>query len=263
MSGMTGRGRSSHRARVRETRRACLLAAAWLVMSGGIALAGVAVELEAGAVTFSRNDTRIPGNTGTRFNMLDLTGTGMSPYFRLYATYDFNERHALRLTFAPLTVSGTGVFEEEVSFDGVAFAADTDTKGSYTFNTYRLTYRWLWHTSERWRSGVGMAVLIRDAQISLEQGGQRASTYDLGLVPLLHFYAAYLLNDNTSAILDMEGAWAPQGRAVDMALKVQRDFESGWHLSTGYRTLEGGADNDSTYTFAWLHYAFLQAGYTF
>jgi len=58
-------------------------------------------QLESGGVWFSRNDVRIPGDDGTTFDMLDLTGTGADPFFRFYVTYAFNARHALRLTLAP------------------------------------------------------------------------------------------------------------------------------------------------------------------
>ena len=33
------------------------------------------------------------------------------------------------------------------------------------------------------------------------------------------------------------------------------DFGDAWTLTAGYRTVEGGADVDEVYTFAWLHYA--------
>ena len=91
----------------------------------------------------------------------------------------------------------------------------------------------------------------------------RQSRDDLGLVPLLHAYAEYRFSDRASVHMDVEGAWAPVGRAFDAALKGQYNFDSGWHLAAGYRALEGGADNDSVYTFAWLHYALVEIGARF
>lgn len=221
------------------------------------------IRLEGGGVWFSGNDVRIPGDDGTKFNMLDLTGKGPDPYIRFYATYEFNDRHALRLTLAPLEVDGTGRLSEDVVFKDDVFAADMPTKGKYKFNTYRLTYRWSFYDRERWYWGLGAAALVRDAEIMLEQGDKRQSKDDLGLVPLLHLYGQYRLNDQTSVILDVEGAWSPMGRAVDAALTAQYDFDSGWYVASGYRTLEGGADNDDVYTFAWLHYAQAMVGYRF
>jgi hypothetical protein len=221
------------------------------------------LDLETGPVWFSRNNVRIPNDTGTRFDMLDLTDKGPLPYVRLYATYNFNERHAVRLNLAPLSVTDNGELDTDLRFKDADFAADTPTRGRYKFNTYRLTYRWMFHRSNTWDLGVGAALLVRDAEIALRQGSLQRSDDDLGLIPLLHLYGAYHLSTNTSVILDVEGAAAPQGRAVDLTMKLQHELASGWHVFGGYRTLEGGADNDNLYTFAWLHFATIGAGYRF
>lgn len=228
------------------------------------ALAGdLNLEVESGAVWFSRNDTRIPGDTGTTFDMLDLTGSGPEPYVRLYATYAFNDRHALRVTIAPFQIEGTGTLKKNTTFEDDVFEANVPTKGTYKFNTYRLTYRWTFHDKARWRFGIGAAALVRDAEISLEQGSKKQSRDDLGVVPLLHLYGAYRFTDQFSLILDVEGAASGLGRAIDAALKVRYEFDSNWYVSAGYRTLEGGSDNDDVYTFAWLHYALAEIGYRF
>lgn len=242
---------------------------AWLllVLSFSVASPAIAsdmdIRLEGGSAWFSRNDVRIPSDTGTRFDLLDLTGTGATPYFRFYSTWHFNDRHALRLTIAPLQAGGTGILDKDVTFDGSLFTAGTPVKGSYQFNTYRLTYRWTFYDQARWRWGFGGALLVRDADITLQQGATRASNDDLGLVPLLHVHGEYRVNEHTSLLLDVEGAWSPMGRAVDAALMAEHRFDSGWYLGAGYRTLEGGADNDDVYTFAWLHYAMVSVGYRF
>jgi len=243
--------------------RPCILFGIVLIMATSALAGDLDIRLESGGVWFSRNDVRIPGDGGTRFDMLDLTGKGPDPFIRLYATYDFNDRHSLRLTLAPLEVDGIGRLSEDVTFMSDVFTAETPTKGTYTFNTYRLTYRWSFYDRDRWRWGVGAAALVRDAKITLEQGDKRQSKDDLGLVPLLHLHGEYRLTDQASVILDVEGAWSPMGRAVDAALTAQYDFDSGWYVATGYRTLEGGADNDKVYTFSWLHYAQVTVGFRF
>jgi len=236
-----------------------------LAMSvGAPALAGdLNLDVESGAVWFSRNDTRLPGDTGTKFDMLDLTGSGPEPYVRLYATYAFNDRHALRVTIAPLEIEGTGILKEYTTFKDQVFAPNVPTKGTYQFNTYRLTYRWTFYDTDHWRWGVGAAALVRDAEITLEQGSKKQSRDDFGVVPLLHLYGAYRFTDQFSLILDIEGAASSPGRAVDAALKARYEFDSNWYVSAGYRTLEGGSDNDDVYTFAWLHYALAEIGYRF
>lgn len=235
-----------------------LIGATFLCPAGTLDL-----EVEAGSVWFSRNDARIPGDTGTKFDLTELTGSGPDPYARLYVTYAFNRRHSLRLNIAPLRVSGTGTLDRDVVFDGSTFQQGVSTRATYRFDTYRLTYRWMFHRGEAWDLGVGAAALVRDAEIELRQGALRESDDNIGVVPLLHLYGAYRFNERTSMVLDVEGAAAPQGRAIDAAVKLTHAWPSGWHASAGYRTLEGGADNDSVYTFAWLHYALVSVGYEF
>lgn len=219
------------------------------------------LELESGPVWFGRNDVRIPSDTGTRFDMRELTGSGPALTNRFHATYRIRPRHAIRLTLAPLASSGRGQLDESVDFRDETFDADERVRGRYAFNTYRLTYRWLLHQQEDWELGLGATLLVRDAEIALRQGQRSAVDDDLGLVPLLHLRGEYRWSDRWRSVADMDFAAAPQGRAVDLALQQHYTLPSGWYAALGYRTLEGGADNDSLYTFAWLHYVTFGVGY--
>ena len=234
-----------------------------LVQAADSKPSGWTVDLETGGLWFSRNEARIPSDTGTTVNLRDLTGSDGDPYARLYVGYDFNERHSVRLSLAPVRKTGTGTLDQTTFFDGERFEAGTPTRASYQFDTYRLTYRWMFHRGEDWDLGVGAALLVRDAHIELRQGDVRAKDDDLGLVPLLHLYGAYHFTDRTSLVLDFEGAAASQGRALDLAIQVRHELPTGWHVYGGYRTLEGGADNSSVYAFAWLHHASVGIGYRF
>ncbi len=49
------------------------------------------------------------------------------------------------------------------------------------------------------------------------------------------------------------------GRAEDLALKLRYHLHDRLSVAGGYRTVEGGADVDEVYNFAWLHYAVLSA----
>ncbi len=239
------------------------LLSVYLLLAGTAFPGELGFQIESGGVWFNRNETRIPGDSGTRFDLLELTGSGPDPYVRLDATYAFTPHHSLRLTYAPLEVEGTGRLSEEVLFQDRRFSADTPTRGTYVFNTYRLTYRYSFVENDSWELGAGAALLVRDADIALKQGSVQESRDDLGAVPLLHLYGAYQIDDRLSLILDVEGAWSPVGRAFDVALKAEYELDSAWYGALGYRTLEGGADNDDVYTFAWLHFAVAQLGYRF
>ena len=106
-------------------------------------------------------------------------------------------------------------------------------------------------------------MLVRDARIRLTQGALSAEEDDLGVLPLLHAHGRYRLSERTHLVMDFEGLWSPQGRAFDVAARAERDFANGWYGHIGLRTLEGGADNDDVYTFAWVHFATLGIGYRF
>jgi hypothetical protein len=218
-------------------------------------------SLESGAVWFSRNDVRAPGDAGDEFDLMELTGTGPDWYRRVTLNYTINERHSLRLLYAPLEVDGTGTLSQATRFRGETFEPGIETRGTYKFNTYRLTYRYTFHPWAFWQWAVGGAILVRDADITLEQGDLKETESNVGPVPLLHLYGVRRLTARLAAVFDVEGLGAPQGRAIDAAFSLSYEPTRNWSLSAGYRTLEGGADVDKVYTFAWLHYLLLSVTY--
>ena len=221
-----------------------------------------ALTLETGPVWFSRNDVRIPGDTGTRFDMRELTGNGPEAFVRLEGTWDFNARHGIRLLVAPLEVSGTGDLPGDTDFADATFAPGP-TEGTYKFSTYRLTYRYTFYDNGPWHWRVGGTVLVRDANVALKQGALQANDDDLGIVPLLHLYGEYALGERWRLALDFDGLAGGPGRAFDIALKGIYELGSGWRIGAGYRMLEGGSDTDDVYSFAWLHYAVASLEYRF
>jgi hypothetical protein len=221
------------------------------------------VEVEGGAFWFSENDVQIPGDSGTRFSLLDLTSRGPNAYFRLSGSWDLNPRHGFAVTIAPLQAKGTGTLSQTVMFADQNFAPGVSTEGTYKFNTYRATYRYTFFDRKDWRLRIGATGLVRDAKIELKQGNTSAQKENIGFAPLLHLDAEYRLSRSTALIADFDGLAVPQGRAIDLALKINHDLTDRWSLGLGYRTLEGGSDNDTVYNFAWLHFVFLSVGFKF
>ncbi|AXJ00120.1 hypothetical protein CYPRO_0843 [Cyclonatronum proteinivorum] len=221
----------------------------------------IGLDIETGGFWFSRNDARIPGDTGTKFDLRDLTGTSPEPFIRLNLKLGFGDRHNVRLLFAPLAKTGTGQLSELVRFEDSEFAPSLPTEGTFRFNTYRATYRYDFFRNDRWEIGAGAAVLIRDAKIELTQGELNERNTDLGFVPLLHFRTSAFLTDRFTAVLDAEGLIAPQGRAFDVSLHADYRLSDAFSVFAGYRFLDGGADNDEVYSFAWINY--LKAGLSF
>lgn len=215
------------------------------------------VELEGAAVWQTRNDVAIPGDTGTRFALDELIGSGPYPGGRFELTWRMAERHQLRALIAPLELSGSGTLDEPVSFADRSFAAGVETDAKFRFDSYRLTYRYrFWHDAA-WEWHVGFTGNLRDAEIELEQPGVSGRKTDTGFVPLLNLLGSYRFTPDWRVALDVDAAAASQGRAIDAALKGYWRMSDGLELGFGYRTIEGGADNDEVYTFSWIHQAVL------
>ena len=221
------------------------------------------LELELGPVWQSRNEAAVPGDTGTRFDIDSITGSGPFPYGRITFDWKIRGRHSVRALIAPLEIEETGVLNQDVSFNGQTFTAGAQTKATYKFNSYRVGYRYRLWCGRCWELNVGGTIKIRDAEIGLQQGGVSTRKTDLGVVPLLHVDFEWRFHPGWRLVADVDGLGAPQGRAIDFALKVHRDLSERWSIGAGYRTIEGGADNDTIYTFAWLHQALVSVSYRF
>jgi hypothetical protein len=220
-------------------------------------------EIEAGPVWQSRNDVRIPNDTGTTFSLRDIQGSGPFAATRVYFDYAFLPKHELRFLAAPLTLKGSGELAEPTFFAGETFSPGQPVEGVYQFNSYRLTYRYRIYQGDRWTWKIGATGKIRDAKIELHQDGLSAVDEDVGFVPLLHLDGEYRWNQKWRFNLNVEGSAAPQGRAFDAALKLKYDLSRNWTLGLGYRTLEGGADVEDVYAFGWLHYAVASISFRF
>ena len=77
---------------------------------------------------------------------------------------------------------------------------------------------------------------------------------DVGFVPLLHLAGDWYFAPDWRLRFDADALAGGPGRAIDAALKLGYDIDRNWTVSAGYRTLEGGADVEEVYAFAWLHY---------
>jgi hypothetical protein len=225
------------------------------VLVGRPVLAGVEADMEAGTVFASRNEARIPGAGGTRFSLVDDLSSAAAPAFRLRLGYRFGDRHLVTALYAPLQVTARGSVDRDVSFFGGKFPAGSPLLAVYRFNSYRLTYRYSFLRKGGWEVAAGLTAKIRDAETSLYGVEARRKT-NIGFVPLLNVHVAWRPGDGALGMaLDADALAAPQGRAEDVLLAATWAVRQGIELRVGYRMVEGGADNDEVYSFAWFHYA--------
>lgn len=222
------------------------------------------LEVELGPVWQSRNTVQIPNTeAGTRFSLEELVGSGPWAAGRVYFTWNFKQRHSLRVLAAPLSYTESGLFDETVDFAGESYEAGLPVEATYQFNSWRVGYRWRFKDGERLKLWLGFTAKIRDAKIALFQGDTSSEDTDVGFVPLFSFAADYRVADRWHLLFDFEGLAGGPGRAFDVALKVGYDFNDRWGLTAGYRTVEGGVDIEEVYNFAWFQYAVVSGVFRF
>jgi hypothetical protein len=213
----------------------------------------VEVAVEGGAAWQSRNDFRIPGDAGTLVELADFD-SGPAAAFRATLRWDLTERQSLRLLVAPLRLETTFTPAAPVVFQDLVFPAGQPTDATYVFNSWRVTWCWRFASTGKWSLRLGATLKVRDAEIGLAGAPGSSVKDDLGLVPLLYAYARYQATDRLALEAEADALAAPQGRAEDASLKAVFRVSDAVSVDLGYRLLEGGADNDEVYTFAFFHY---------
>jgi hypothetical protein len=236
------------------TRYALALASFLVLLAVPSGAGELRASLEGGAAWQTRNDFRIPGDGGTLVPLADYE-SGPFAAFRASLDWDLTTHQSLRLLAAPLRVETTFTPSAPVAFQQLVFPAGSPLDATYVFNSYRLTWYWRFPPGEKWSFRLGATLKVRDAQIALAGDAGRSAKDDLGVVPLLYAYARYQATDRFALELEADALAAPQGRAEDVSLKGVFRLSDRVDVDFGYRLLEGGADNDEVYTFAFFHYA--------
>lgn len=211
-------------------------------------------SLEGGAAWQTRNDFRIPGDGGTLVELAEYD-KGPVPALRATLTWELSSRQSLRLLAAPLRVEASFAPDAPVVFQDLVFPAGRPVDATYAFDSYRLTWYWRFPPGTRWSFRLGATLKLRDAEIGLAGEPGSSTKENLGLVPLLYAYARYQASERFALELEADALAAPQGRAEDVSLKGVFRVSKKVELDVGYRLLEGGADNDEVYTFAFFRYA--------
>jgi hypothetical protein len=216
------------------------------------------IEVEGAPTWQSYNDVEIPNDgSATRFSLDELVGTGPWPAGRVYVLWNVNERHGLRLLAAPFSVTEEGIPAADLRFAGAQYAAGVPARATYEFDSYRATYRFRFRDGEQTTAWVGFTGKLRDARVALDQGTTSSEKTDLGFVPLLHLAGDWRFTPGWSLELDADALAGGPGRAEDVTVRLGWEASPQWSIHLGYRMVEGGADVDEVYTFAWLHYAAL------
>lgn len=222
-------------------------------------IAQLRVSLESGLVFTQYNDVRVPNggqNVGTLFSLNnDFSDENTTPFFRAEMAYTISDRHFVEATAAPLVIKYKNATLPLISFAGQEFAGE-GINGQYEFNTYRFSYRYRLVDKPTFTFDLGASLLVRDARIALAQGSLVADDTDLGFVPLVSFELNKELTKEVSFMLKGDALVGPVGRAEDIFAGILYNLRSDkYKLKAGYRLIEGGADVDQVYNFAFIHFA--------
>ncbi len=215
----------------------------------------ITVDIETGAVFSGYNNVRIPGDTGTKFSLSEELSIDPSAFIRARVFASLGGRHNIGVLLAPLSLYSEGKLDRDLAFQGKTFTAGAHLKGLFKFNSWRVVYRYDWVKKPSFEFGIGFTAKIRDAEIKISGDGQEASKTDLGFVPIIHFRLHWKAGERLGFLLEGDALAAPQGRAADVLAALTCRVNKSMQLKAGYRILEGGADNDTVYNFALLHYA--------
>ena len=209
------------------------------------------LDVESGAALSGYNKVRVPGDGGTFIDLSESLASNATFFYRLRLSYTIDETHVFSALFAPLTLDYQGTSGQELSFLNSNFGPEEPLDVRYQFNSYRLTYRYMFPRTQHFRVGIGATAKIRDAVIEVN-GVEKTN---VGFVPLINFRAEWLAKERLSFVLTGDALVAPQGRAEDILLAAELYPSRVVTLKLGYRILEGGADNDEVYNFSLVHYA--------
>jgi hypothetical protein len=216
------------------------------------------LDFENGIAASGYNDVQIPGDTGTRISLTDDLKTNARYFFRIRLGYRWKSGHNLSVFAAPLTLKATGQVGKEIFFFEEIFPADTPLNAKYTFNSYRMTYRYDFVRKPKWEVGIGFTGKIRDAVVKVEGDGKSSEKTNVGFVPLINFRVLWKFQKAWGLLFEGDAAAAAQGRAVDVLLALHYSLNDKVQFRVGYRIIEGGADVEEVYNFSLIH--FLSAG---
>ena len=159
-------------------------------------------DIGTGAVFSGYNDVRIPNRSGTDISLSEELETEPDYFLTVRITHSIDNKHNLSVFAAPLRLTANGKVNKTVKFEGEEFSANIPLTAVYRFDSYRLTYRYDFHRGRNFQAGFGFTAKIRDASISLKDGGKSSEKKNVGFVPLINFRAQWILSNRLSILLD-------------------------------------------------------------
>jgi hypothetical protein len=238
--------------------------------------AQISVDLETGGVFVNKNDVssswknswgELNGLDGTLFSFPKAFDNSIKPLLRLRASYSFgkDQRHFISFLAAPLQYRCVGTFQDTVIFNSKLYTPGSPVEGFYKFSGYRLTYRYLIANSLKFKFGLGLTLNLRDAEFSLNQGGQYERNFNRGVVPLVNTYLNYSLTKKLGLLVDGDVFYIDKtGGAIDYLTGLNYTVNPKLSLKLGYRFFSGvGSEAGNVYNKLFVSSAVIGGVFTF
>ena len=82
-------------------------------------------------------------------------------------------------------------------------------------------------------------------------------------MPLFYAASRYQLSELLTLSADIDALAGGPGRAIDLGIRLEYSISPRLSIGAGYRGLEGGADTDDVYNFAWFNSFIFSTRYAF
>jgi len=211
----------------------------------------------------SRNDVQVPNDDGgTRFSLVESGRNGPWTAGRLYFTWNINDRTACVRCSHPCRtprrrpgktsrlrrreLPARSSYDGDLSVQLVAADLPLSTPPQRPLDVVDRLHR---EGSRR--------------QIELQQGAVASRKTDTGFVRCFTWPPTGGSRNAGMCCSDVDGLAGGPGRAVDLARRSSAGLNDRWSVAAGYRTVEGGADTDEVYAFAWFHTPSCRESYRF
>ena len=222
--------------------------------------AQVTIDLEGDYIaSIPYNSVRIPSKGGTRIDIANDLKTQTTFTFRVRGTYTIHDRHVISALVAPLTIKSSGKLEEDVRYSKRTYPEGAAVDVTYKFNSYRLTYRYNFISTEKLIFGAGLTAKVREANITFRNAEGSSDYPDLGVVPLVNFFLHWKPTTMFGLLVEGDALGTNKGRAEDIFAGATVNLSKYFALKGGYRLLEGGANVTDNYNFTWVNYAAIGA----
>ena len=219
-----------------------------------------------GPVYNTQNEIRSPLTSP----LVDLTEFGdydtETAASRVFLGWHITPKHIMALELAPFETRNKTTLQNDISFQGVDYAAGEVVRYSYQLYEARLRYMYNLHDNkETWlRIGAALSYYYNQLELESETVADKSSRNRTETVlPQLSANAGWWFAKKWALFGDINWGQMDGQRAQDLTVGVTWQISPQWNMSGGYRYYDRLIESDDWYNHLTQHQPFLSFGYAF